>query len=405
MKNQVIAYSYENPLLLTSGDHVRIQGIHNFIGDDLKRSLTCYYFGLDFTIKRENQRTYSERKKLSSMTISRIFRFRNDSIFGDLLIKLLQLFLDEPFYILQTIKSAKKADIVITHGDMTTAPLTLRLLGFKGTIIFDSLAHYAQTLYMRSQIGSFFERASTYLQLGFYLSNYKLQVRASDKILYPSDFDASNANRMYGIGQKTRVVPNIFLPTKVSIDHKQLRAENRQRLRISHDKIVLVFCAGLRSKANKDALDMLIELENPNKNVLLLVTGPWLDYRNKPKMPSLFLGTVERSKLPGILAASDIGLAPIFEGSGTLLKVLEYLYAGLPIVATPLALGGIPLEWMKENQLYIARAKDDFPLRIMESVQDYEVSTRQFEMSQELLGHIRAEFTKPLLQIFKGDFN
>lgn len=45
--------------------------------------------------------------------------------------------------------------------------------------------------------------------------------------------------------------------------------------------------------------------------------------------------------LPALLADSDLALAPLFAGSGTPIKLLEALQAGIPAVATPAAAEGI----------------------------------------------------------------
>ncbi|WP_276271744.1 glycosyltransferase family 4 protein [Haloarcula litorea] len=47
--------------------------------------------------------------------------------------------------------------------------------------------------------------------------------------------------------------------------------------------------------------------------------------------------------LPAHLAAADLAVAPIRSGSGTNLKILEYLATGLPVVTTPVGAEGFPL--------------------------------------------------------------
>lgn len=54
------------------------------------------------------------------------------------------------------------------------------------------------------------------------------------------------------------------------------------------------------------------------------------------------LGFVD--KLPDILSLADVALCPLFSGSGTKLKMLDYLAAGLPVVTTPVGAQGLPLK-------------------------------------------------------------
>jgi glycosyltransferase involved in cell wall biosynthesis len=55
-------------------------------------------------------------------------------------------------------------------------------------------------------------------------------------------------------------------------------------------------------------------------------------------------GRVPHETLPGVIQACEVGTAQIFSGSGTRLKILEYLAAGLPVVATTKGAEGLALE-------------------------------------------------------------
>ena len=54
-----------------------------------------------------------------------------------------------------------------------------------------------------------------------------------------------------------------------------------------------------------------------------------------------FLGYVE--DLNDIFSKTTIALAPLFEGSGTRLKILDYLSAGIPTISTNLGVEGLKL--------------------------------------------------------------
>lgn len=67
--------------------------------------------------------------------------------------------------------------------------------------------------------------------------------------------------------------------------------------------------------------------------------------RNPPEStPANVLTPGFVSDLPGLLSAADIALCPLTMGSGTKLKIMDYLAAGLPIVTTPVGTQGIPIE-------------------------------------------------------------
>jgi glycosyltransferase involved in cell wall biosynthesis len=96
---------------------------------------------------------------------------------------------------------------------------------------------------------------------------------------------------------------------------------------------------------NTEAVRFLVEKVMPwlhakRPNVRLVVTGggppcspPWL----------INTGVISRRDLDAVLCACRAGVAPIFKGSGTRLKILEYMAAGLPVVTTRKGAEGLNL--------------------------------------------------------------
>ncbi|WP_418280460.1 glycosyltransferase family 4 protein [Halorubrum sp. DTA98] len=68
------------------------------------------------------------------------------------------------------------------------------------------------------------------------------------------------------------------------------------------------------------------------------------------------------SDLPGLLSAADVALCPLTMGSGTKLKMMDYLAAGLPIVTTPVGTQGIPIE--DERDALVVERVSGFPRAI-----------------------------------------
>jgi len=109
-------------------------------------------------------------------------------------------------------------------------------------------------------------------------------------------------------------------------------------------KTVLFFMGKLDYPPNAQALEfmgktLLPELARraPGRFVLLVTGSPVPAISPHPDM--IFAGLVP--ELPPALMRADICLAPLFVGSGTRLKILDYLAAGKPVVATPVAIEGI----------------------------------------------------------------
>lgn len=106
---------------------------------------------------------------------------------------------------------------------------------------------------------------------------------------------------------------------------------------------LLVYHGNLANAHNAEAVETLVSRVFPplrrTLDATLLLVGP-----NPPKtdVPGVVTtGLVD--DLPAYLAGADIAVAPIQSGSGTNLKILEYLASGVPVVTTPIGAEGLPL--------------------------------------------------------------
>jgi glycosyltransferase involved in cell wall biosynthesis len=73
------------------------------------------------------------------------------------------------------------------------------------------------------------------------------------------------------------------------------------------------------------------------------------------------------------LRAADIALCPLEQGSGTSLKVVEYLAAGLALVTTPVGARGLSLADGREAVIV---ESDQFPAAVSRLVQDVSLRER-----------------------------
>jgi len=111
-------------------------------------------------------------------------------------------------------------------------------------------------------------------------------------------------------------------------------------------KRILFFMGKLDYRPNADALDILtatvmpaLEHAAPDRFVLLVCGGPVPE--RAASVPAVFAGYVPQERLRRYLGAAHICLAPICSGSGTRLKILEYMAAAKPIVTTAKGAEGI----------------------------------------------------------------
>jgi glycosyltransferase involved in cell wall biosynthesis len=176
----------------------------------------------------------------------------------------------------------------------------------------------------------------------------------SDRSFAVSEEDRQRFLALYGI------VPDL-LPNGVDFTADRATPEQvetvRERFGITDESILFM---GLYAyPPNRRAVQFLINevmpwLRQRCPDANLVITGgdvpfsaPWL----------INPGVVPRSDLNAILSACRIGVAPIFTGSGTRLKILEYMAAGLPVVTTMKGAEGLGLQAGK-HALYAETAQE-----------------------------------------------
>jgi glycosyltransferase involved in cell wall biosynthesis len=94
---------------------------------------------------------------------------------------------------------------------------------------------------------------------------------------------------------------------------------------------------------NLDAAELLIEVAPRLPHVLFLSVGNHgAAFATRSTPPNLvFTGVVGLRAKDRLLGAADVALNPMRTGSGTNLKLLEYLAVGVPVVSTPFGARGI----------------------------------------------------------------
>ncbi len=170
-------------------------------------------------------------------------------------------------------------------------------------------------------------------------------VREVDHVFACSDLDRRQFVARYGIPEeKVTVVPNgVDMAVWQKADGSEGRMDPAHEAALGNAQ-VLFFMGKLDYQPNREALKFLAERLLPElerrgeRNFRLLVCGgPVPSASLHPAI--LFAGRVP-DVVPYVRRA-DICLAPIFTGSGTRLKILEYMAAGKPVVSTPKGAEGI----------------------------------------------------------------
>jgi glycosyltransferase involved in cell wall biosynthesis len=218
-------------------------------------------------------------------------------------------------------------------------------------------------------------------------------VTASDRSFAVSEEDRNRFSDLYGI------VPDL-LPNGVDCTAERATPEQvetvRKRYGITDESILFM---GLYAyPPNMRAVQFLVNevmpwLRQRNQDVRLVVTGGDVPFSS----PFLINpGVVPRSDLNAILGACRIGVAPVFTGGGTRLKILEYMAAGLPVVTTKKGAEGLGLQAGK-HVLY-AETAQEFGEAILRILRSRPLSA---ELSLEATALVRERFDWiPLLHRF-----
>jgi len=108
--------------------------------------------------------------------------------------------------------------------------------------------------------------------------------------------------------------------------------------------------------------------------------------RVKPKLLTsssdvIFTGVVE--DVAEFLGASDIAIAPLLQGSGTRLKVLEYFSCGLAVVSTSIGAGGLDVE--NGVNILIEDNIDRFAIKIIDLLMNKKLRVRLGVAARELV--------------------
>jgi glycosyltransferase involved in cell wall biosynthesis len=182
--------------------------------------------------------------------------------------------------------------------------------------------------------------------------------RKATAIIASSAKDKELFIELYKIAkEKVCIISNGACIVAHSADEK--RKAVRLKLNISEAKPVLLFI-GAYYQPNIEAAKFIVNelaLKLPETELVLLgAVSEYFKNNNLPKNLRL-LGKISDAGLSDWLTAADIGINPMFSGSGINMKMLDYFSFGLPVVATWTgARGFVDLE----PKYFIACQPDEF---------------------------------------------
>ncbi len=174
----------------------------------------------------------------------------------------------------------------------------------------------------------------------------RLACQLSHRVLACCEEDATSLSRMFGVSPDKMVV----VPNGVDAESIPFRSVVERRRRPSDNGVprFTVLFLGSWHGPNIDAVLTLMEVARRTPWSRFVVVGSVCEYFRRWHCPMPanmeLVGVVEDHVKLDLLGTADLAVNPVETGSGTNLKMLEYLASGVPVLTTPFGARGLGLQ-------------------------------------------------------------
>lgn len=165
---------------------------------------------------------------------------------------------------------------------------------------------------------------------------------AADLVLACSPDDARGFERLYGLSPaKIRIVPNGAFTERRPPATAAGKAAAKRKLGLKATPLAIFL--GSAYDPNVEAARYIIDDLAPKVPQVKFAIVGGVGQALKGKVPGnvVVTGSVSEADKAAWLDAADIAVNPMFSGSGTNIKMLDFMAAGLPVIATPTGARGI----------------------------------------------------------------
>ena len=169
----------------------------------------------------------------------------------------------------------------------------------------------------------------------------RIAVKCADHIISASQEDKMRFIEKYGINEtKVKVIASGV--RMIDLTALKDKYEIRNKLGINKNRLVLVFHGLYSHPPNREAICLIKnyiapEIMKVDNDILFVIAGSGVPVFEKDNLKSI--GFAE--DIYSLLHAADLAIVPVLNGSGTRLKILDYMGIGLPIVSTKKGIEGI----------------------------------------------------------------
>lgn len=183
----------------------------------------------------------------------------------------------------------------------------------------------------------------------------------AEVILSCSKTDALSLQRLYGVApEKFIIAPNGTDLGAINFMSPRAREHLRTRMLGTNDLPPMILFMGSGHQPNLEAAQEVFKIAYQLPNYSFPIMGSCCSAFNPAMKPAnvIFLGELSETERLIALEMVDIAVNPMLSGSGTNLKMVDFLAAGLPTVTTPTGARGLDLE---DGEHCLVREIADFP--------------------------------------------
>lgn len=212
-------------------------------------------------------------------------------------------------------------------------------------------------------------------------------IKNCDLIFACSDEDSKGFSDLYGVDKKKILV----IPNGASVRDIPFPRIEEKELMQKHfgfeKKPTAIFLASGGYEPNDNAAEYICLKIAPLLNdITFVLVGSVCEiilnkYNNQLTQNIKLMGVVSKEDKKRLLHASDLALNPMTKGSGTNIKVFDYLAAGLPLVTTPVGARGIDFT---NNENVVIAEIDKFPEVIKMLINDGALRNKISKKAREL---------------------
>jgi glycosyltransferase involved in cell wall biosynthesis len=246
-----------------------------------------------------------------------------------------------PEYVAQARASTREADVVV-FSHPWIYPLVREVLDpERQLIVYDS--HNVEGV-LRTQLLDDGAGGSKVARGVAEVENALCQ--AADLVLTCSQWDRLQFARIYEVPiQRIKLIPNGVFTTRIKPADTTEKRAARARQALPKGPIA-IFLGSNYGPNIEAALFIARELAPRLPMITFLIAGSVgeaLRAELNSNLPSNLraTGSIDEATKSDLLTASDVAINPMFSGSGTNIKMFDFMAAGLPVVTTPVGARGI----------------------------------------------------------------